>query len=109
MSDRVKDTSKIRGAGGPKPAKTNLFQSPRFFLDVHVLAPGQAQTPHVHGKEDKCLYVLSGAGVVTTGGTEQRVGPGEAVWFPPGDEHGVRNDGTEELRLLVFMAPHPKP
>jgi mannose-6-phosphate isomerase-like protein (cupin superfamily) len=109
MSDPVKDTRGIHGQPGPKATKVNLFETPRFFLDVHVLAPGQSQAVHRHEKEDKCWFVLSGHGVITTGGAEHRVGPGQAVWSPPGDDHAVRNDGSEELRLLVFMAPHPKP
>ena len=31
-----------------KMAKTNLFETPRFFCDVYCLAPGQAQAPHAH-------------------------------------------------------------
>jgi quercetin dioxygenase-like cupin family protein len=112
MSDpptRAKDTNRIVGGADAKPAKTNLFQSARFFLDVHVLKAGQSQAPHRHEKEEKLYHVLSGRGVVTTGGKDHAVGPGWTVWCPPGEEHGVRNDGPEDLRLLVFMAPHPKP
>jgi mannose-6-phosphate isomerase-like protein (cupin superfamily) len=107
--ERAKDTNAIRRGSDAKPAKVNLFQSPRFFADVHVLRPGQSQPPHRHEREDKLYHVLSGHGVVTTGGRELPVGPGWAVWCPPGEEHGVRNDGAEDLRLLVVMAPHPQP
>ena len=32
------------------------------------------------------------------------------VWCPAGEDHGVENaaDASEDLRLLVFMAPHPR-
>jgi quercetin dioxygenase-like cupin family protein len=104
-----KDTNEIRDGTEGKPRKVSLFETPRFFLDVHVLRPGQEQAPHRHEVEDKVYHVLSGRGVVTTGGVRHAVGPGEAVWCRPGEEHGVRNEGPDDLRLLVFMAPHPRP
>jgi quercetin dioxygenase-like cupin family protein len=107
--DRVRDVNEVREGSPDGPRKVNLFQSPRFFADVHVLRPGQRQSAHRHAGEDKCLLVLSGRGVVATGGTEHAVGPGHLVWSPAGEEHGVRCDGPEDLRLLVFMAPPPKP
>jgi mannose-6-phosphate isomerase-like protein (cupin superfamily) len=107
--DRFRDTNEIRGASPEKPRKVNLFESASFFADVHVLAPGQSQALHRHAKEDKCWLVLSGRGVVTAGGRDHPVGPGQMVWSPPGEDHGVRCEGPEDLRLLVFMAPHPKP
>jgi quercetin dioxygenase-like cupin family protein len=107
--DLVKDTAAIAARGDGKPTKANLFETERFFLDLHLLASGQAQAPHRHEGQDKCLFVLAGRGIVLAGGREHPVGPGQVVFCPAGDEHGVRNDGPEELRLLVFMAPHPKP
>jgi quercetin dioxygenase-like cupin family protein len=107
--DRVRDVNEVQDGLPDKPRKVNLFESPRFFADVHVLRPGQSQAAHRHDGEDKCLLVLSGRGRVTTGGREHAVAPGHLVWSPAGEEHGVRCDGPEDLRLLVFMAPHPRP
>ena len=106
--DHVRDTGEITEGREDKPRKENLFQTPQFFLDVHVLRPGQVAKVHVHEKEDKVYHVLSGRGVVTVGADEVEVGPGHAVHCPVGADHGVRNDGAEDLRLLVFMAPHPR-
>jgi mannose-6-phosphate isomerase-like protein (cupin superfamily) len=89
-------------------AKHNLFETPRFFADVYVLAPGQAQPPHAHAAEDKCYFVLEGEALVTTGDQRLRAGPGALVHCPAGESHGVENPGPARLRLLVFMAPHPR-
>ncbi len=109
VRDRVRDVNEVRGGSPDKPRKVNLFESPRFFADVHVLRPGQRQASHRHASEDKCVLVLSGRGVVEVAGEERAVEPGHLVWSPAGEEHGLRCDGPEDLRLLVFMAPHPKP
>ena len=79
----------------------------RFFADVYVLLPGQAQAPHEHAGEDKCYFVLEGTGTVTSGSETFEATPGQLVWCPAGEPHGVENTGKADLRLLVYMAPHP--
>jgi len=108
--DRVRDTSSITAGNTQKMAKVNLFETPRFFSDVYVLLPGQSQSVHKHAGEDKCYFVLSGEGEVTSGEERFSVRPGQIVFCPAGDDHGVANaaDAAADLRLLVFMAPHPR-
>lgn len=107
--DVLKDAAAVVGARPDKVRKENLFETARFFLDVYVVGPGQAQTPHVHDASDKVYVVLSGRGRVRVGAEAHDVRAGHAVFCPAGAEHGVDNAGPEDLRLLVYMAPHPKP
>lgn len=107
--ERVKDAEAVREGRTDKPAKVNLFETARFFADVWVLRPGQAQAPHRHEREDKLYAVLSGRGRARTGTREHEVRAGHVVFCPAGEDHAVENPGPEDLRLLVFMAPHPKP
>ncbi|MFG0318021.1 MAG: cupin domain-containing protein [Planctomycetota bacterium JB042] len=96
--------ARSRAAFSPeKMKKENLFDSPRMFLDVHGLLPGQAQKVHVHDDADKVVHCLAGEGVVTIGDAEHPIRPGEVTVFPAGLAHGVRNDGAEKLVLLVMM------
>jgi mannose-6-phosphate isomerase-like protein (cupin superfamily) len=106
---RLKDLNAAREGRADKPAKTNLFETARFFADVWVLRAGQAQAPHHHEREDKLYQVLSGRARVRTGAEEHDVGAGAVVFCPAGEDHAVANPGPEDLRLLVFMAPHPRP
>ena len=53
--------------------------------------------------------MLSGSGAIQVGAERHAVRAGHAVLCPAASDHGVENTGSEELRLLVFMAPHPKP
>jgi mannose-6-phosphate isomerase-like protein (cupin superfamily) len=108
--DRLRETASLE----PDPreggvAKRNLFETPRFFADLWGLEPGQAQRPHAHAQEDKCYFVLSGKAIVVSGSERYEAGPGAMVLCPAGEIHGVENPGPDPLRLLVFMAPHPRP
>jgi quercetin dioxygenase-like cupin family protein len=90
-----------------KMAKVALASSERTLLDLYCVAPGQAQKPHTHGGEDKIYYVLEGTGRFSLGGTEEKLEPGEALMAPAGVEHGLVNDGTEPLLVLVVVSPPP--
>jgi mannose-6-phosphate isomerase-like protein (cupin superfamily) len=107
--DTLKDAAAVVGALPDKLRKSNLFETARFFLDVYVVGPGQSQTPHAHDASDKVYVVLSGRGTVRVAAEIHAVREGHAVFCPAGASHGVENSGPDDLRLLVFMAPHPKP
>lgn len=89
--------------------KINLFETPRFFLDLYCLEAGQAQKPHDHRENDKVYLVMEGSGRFLVGAEERKLGPGEAVLAPAGALHGVTNDGPGRLVVLTWMAPHPRP
>ena len=106
--ERLRDTTTILDGRDEKLAKHNLFETPRFFADVYVVRPGQAQAVHKHAAEDKCYFVLAGEARVTTGTEIHDALPGQIVFCPAGEDHGVENASqAEDLRLLVFMAPRP--
>lgn len=107
--ERVRDTNAITQSRADKPAKVTLFETGRFFCDVWVLRPGQAQAPHLHAREDKLYQVLSGRARATSGTHVVEVGPGEVVFCPAGEAHGIEALGPGDLRLLVVMTPHPRP
>lgn len=92
-----------------KLKKHNLFSTPRFFLDVYCLLPGQAQRPHAHPEADKVYVVLEGTCRFSIGSEEAAHGAGAAVLAPAGVSHGVVNDSGAPARLLVMMTPPPTP
>lgn len=97
----------VRGFAEAKLAKHNLFQTPRFFLDVYCLLPGQAQKAHVHADADKVYVVLEGRCRFQVDEEREEHGPGTAVFAPAGRVHGVENAGDAPARLLVWMSPPP--
>ena len=90
-----------------KMQKNALFDSPHLFYDAYCLLPGQSQKVHAHEGSDKVYYVLQGTGRFAVGDEERDLAEGNAVISRAGDPHGVRNASSENLVLLVTMAPRP--
>ena len=105
----VKKLSEHTGSGVDKFYKTTLFQADTLLLGLNCLDPGQTQKPHDHADQDKFYYVVTGSGCFWLGDKRVRASQGEVVWAPKGVVHGVKNDGTEILTLLVGIAPAPAP
>ncbi len=90
-----------------KMAKVALATTPRAQLDLYCLAPGQTQNPHVHADQDKVCYVVQGRGRFTVDGAEEVLESGDATVARAGTSHGITNDGSETLLVLVVVTPPP--
>jgi len=90
-----------------KMKKNGIFETPRFFCDLYCFEPGQTQSAHIHEGSDKVYYVIKGKGSFQVGGEEKQIGEGEIVMAASGEKHGVVNNGSERLVVLVYMAPKP--
>lgn len=90
-----------------KYQKIPVFISDKFYCDQYCLLPGQAQRVHTHANEDKVYVVLRGEALFDIGGEQELLPEGSAVIARAGVPHGVRNDSSSELVLLVMMAPKP--
>jgi len=107
MSESMKDYRDHIGSREGKHYKATLFDSERILLGLNCLDPGQVQAVHTHGGQDKFYLVLEGIGNFTVGPDRFDAGPGIVVWAPADVEHGVHNEGTDRLVLLVGIAPAP--
>jgi quercetin dioxygenase-like cupin family protein len=90
-----------------KMRKIPVFDSEKYFCDLYCLRPGQDQRVHTHPESDKIYVVLRGSGSFHIGGEERQLNGGQAVIARPGEAHGVRTTGEQDLVLLVFMTPKP--
>ena len=104
MRIRVKDHAKLQP---DKMAKIALATTARAQLDLYCVAPGQDQKPHTHGDQDKFYVVLEGRGRFRLGKDEEVLEAGDALVAPAGIEHGLVNDGTVPLLVLVVVTPPP--
>ena len=102
MRIRVKDHAKFQP---DRMAKIALATTARAQLDLYCVAPGQSQKAHTHGEQDKIYYVLEGRGRFRVGSEELALDAGEAVVARAGVEHGLVNDGTAPLLVLVVVTP----
>ncbi len=90
-----------------KMQKVNLFATNELFLDLYCLEPGQKQKIHIHDASSKTYVVLEGQARFHIGDETKDVRPGQAVVARAGEPHGVENETTGRVVLLVGMAPPP--
>ena len=90
-----------------KLQKVGLFANEQLFLDLYCLEPGQAQKVHQHQGSSKFYLVLQGRALVQIGDEEQSLEAGQLSLASAGELHGVRNETSERVVLLVGMAPPP--
>jgi mannose-6-phosphate isomerase-like protein (cupin superfamily) len=76
-----------------------LTESAGITCGVAELKPGDWLGLHRHAPPE-IYYVLAGAGIVSLEGREIAVQAGSAVFIPGMAEHGIRQTGSEVLRLL---------
>src|SRR5258706_10267532 len=89
--------------GGGQTVGYSFFRKvPRLALVFRkrALKPGSGIGYHEQ-KEDEIYYVLSGHGSMTIDGKPFDVGPGDAILTRPGSSHGIKQQGMEDLVMLI--------
>jgi quercetin dioxygenase-like cupin family protein len=76
----------------------------QFALIKGWARKGSEPPPHTHSLQDETYYVLSGRLLVTIGGQEYEVGPGEMIFHPRGIEHTFKIL-TEDADVLMLFTP----
>ena len=105
--ENIKDYRDHVGSSQGKHYKATLFQSERLLLGLNCLEPGQEQSVHDHNDQDKFYFVLEGEGLFTLGEHQQKATNGQTVWAAAGVPHGVKNEDSQTLVLLMGIAPSP--
>jgi quercetin dioxygenase-like cupin family protein len=93
------------GAQPEKFFKTTLWQGEHSMVGLNCLEPGQTQKIHAHEDADKFYFVVDGAGRFTVGDEEKDATVGTLVVAPAGVPHGVTNNTTNRLSVLVSISP----
>lgn len=74
-----------------------------FALRV-VMPPNTSMGIHEHGKDEEMYIILKGEGLMTIEDKEHRISEGDMILNRPGGRHGLFNDGTGEIDLLIIQA-----
>ncbi|MDA1315663.1 MAG: cupin domain-containing protein [Acidobacteria bacterium] len=90
-----------------KMGKADLVASEHLFAGLNAFEPGQGHELHTHAGQDKLYYVLEGAGDVTVGEKQSRIGAGDLVLARSGEKHALLNPGPGRLLVMVVMGPPP--
>jgi mannose-6-phosphate isomerase-like protein (cupin superfamily) len=84
------------------PAKADLDL--RYSLAHAVLGPGRSSVRH-RLTVSEVYYVLEGRGTMHIDGEARPVGPGQAVYIPPGAVQWIEGTGTGDLKFLCIVDP----
>ena len=93
------------GINPEKFFKTTMWQGEHVMVGLNCLEPQQTQPVHAHDGADKFYFVLNGQGTFTVGDETKTVESGSVIVAPAGVPHGVTNNGSSRLSLLVAIAP----
>ena len=99
------DYRTLTGSNPDRMYKATLCESPRILLGLNCFEPGQSDRVDTHADQDKFYLVLEGEGEFTVGDETLRAGPGLTVLAPAGVTHGVSNNGSERLVILMGLTP----
>ena len=94
----------------PEGITSYLLASPRtcgageLTTTLVDIEPGGEQRIHRHSPE-QVYFILAGAGEMTVAGETRTVGPGDCVFVPSGNPHGIANRGEVLLRYFSAAAP----
>ena len=94
----------------PEGITSYLLASPRtcgagqLTTTLVDIEQGGEQRIHQHAPE-QVYFILAGAGEMSVAGETRRVGPGDCVFVPSGNPHGITNRGQVLLRYFSAAAP----
>ncbi len=60
---------------------------------------------HIHEESVDSIYCLDGCGVIYDGNSWRDLKPGDYCFVPKNEEHGVKNSGSEILKLFIVHSP----
>jgi mannose-6-phosphate isomerase-like protein (cupin superfamily) len=96
---------KIRFA---RPFSAADFETDLSFIDYVEIPPGSSIGVHTHGENEEVYFIVRGKGIMITNGTEYRVEAGDLIVNQRGWTHGLRNDTSAPLHVLVWEIAYTK-
>jgi mannose-6-phosphate isomerase-like protein (cupin superfamily) len=86
----------------------NLLERDDLYVVQERIPSGRGETPHLHRRVRQLYYILRGQALVTVGGEQLLLGPGEAESIEAGIVHDIACSGAEPLEFLVISTAPPR-
>ncbi len=80
-------------------------KSPQASVSMLLIEPEVEIPIHTHEEQIDSIYVLEGAGQAYVNGKWEEIKAGDYIFVPPKEEHGVKNTGTQPLKLFIVHSP----
>ncbi len=94
------DDSLLRELLHPDKAKIDI----RYSL-AHARVPSGETTKRHRLATSEVYYIIEGTGKMTIDDESREVGPGCAVYIPPGTVQSIQNTGISDLVFLCIVDP----
>ena len=78
--------------------------APEFVMVTEDIPPGQAIPLHRHPHSDEIIFIHGGTGLASLNGREATVTSGVTIYMPRNTVVGLRNTGTEPLKIAAFFS-----
>jgi len=85
-------------------ASTRTCDAKELTTSLVEIKPNGEQHIHSHVPE-QIYYILEGSGFMRVGDDTTHVEPGDCIFIPSGEPHGLKNDGDVLLRYFSAAAP----
>jgi len=73
---------------------------------AEAVVPAGARTRlHLHRETEELYHITAGEGVLTLGGEQMKVSPGDTALIPPGTPHCIEATGSGDLHILCCCSP----
>lgn len=105
--DKVTDENSHGGKGTieiQKMFRRKDFKGAWDFALRVSMPPNSSMGLHEHGEDEEMYIILNGEGLMTIEGEDQRVSKGDMILNKPYGTHGLLNDSSQELELLIIQA-----
>jgi mannose-6-phosphate isomerase-like protein (cupin superfamily) len=88
------------------PPERTCLQTVQFVHHM-ILPPGERHVEelHIHPDAEELVVILRGQGVFVLAGQPHEVQAEDVIYIPPGQEHELRNTGSEMLFCLFINIP----
>ena len=84
----------------------DILESSKLSMEITKIEPGQIVSPCHSHKAEEVAYVISGEGRVWVDGAMADLSEGDAILWPSGSKHCLKNIGKKQLILLcTFSTP----
>lgn len=103
--DKMEETVLHNFYGGKGDTIARMFVDDKNRIMKGKLAPGSSIGLHRHDTSSEIIFILSGTGSMLLEGEEEILPPGTCHYCQKGQEHTLRNNGTEDL---IFYAVVPQ-